>query len=212
MTSPLPNTTDQQAKSELSSKKSKRVDHSASLKRTKNRLRATTLIAVLAIITAATFGFLWSQNQPPSSTDITDENSIVQNEGFLAADSVQLEQEDAVIASYQKTIDSFKTVVDTLNTRLRKAKAKNNEEAVVTSGATDYVMQLIQNASQFTNSDCNKSLAFLYAAKKIAMSDEAYSSQQPTINGMIKSCEDKILGKAPTASPTSNSFTTKGNN
>jgi len=100
------------------------------------------------------------------------------------------------LAVYQLTqqLDSFKIVVDTLSNQLERADIKITKNQALASVSQDYIGELIEYAKEFNQSDCNKSLAFLYAAKKIASTDGTTEVNKIALSNMINSCEANLFG------------------
>lgn len=136
------------------------------------------------------FGVMMLQKNKKTEVYTPDESAAI-NDTLQQTDDL-----DNNLATYQfqQTVDSYQIVVDTLNRRLNRASQRINNFEVNRLPSNDYVGELIQYARQFNNSDCNKSLAFLYAAKKIAQTDGTSEANKNVLSEMIDSCEDNLFG------------------
>ena len=99
--------------------------------------------------------------------------------------------------TYANTIDSMTTVLLVLEDTVTSLK---NQLLLSAPISHDYISQMIENAKLFSSTDCNKSLAFLYAAKKVASMEKRIGPNVDAIQTMIKKCEANVFGTSPSAS------------
>jgi hypothetical protein len=101
-------------------------------------------------------------------------------------------------ASYIKTIDSLKSILAALE--LPDGEEVGAVETAANAVETDYIGQMIENAKRFSSTDCSKSLAFLYAAKKVANMEKRTGANLETIQAMIAKCEENVFGASAVSS------------
>lgn len=155
----------------------------------------------LGFLSAAIFGFLYFQKPKVAQIPVPTA-AIIEEVDTL--DGLTARQEEALETAlaekketlFIKTIDSLKTVIEEIETA-----AEENSE--LPPPASDYLVQMLDYAKKFEDTDCNKSLAFLYAAKKIASSEGRTGTSVKTIQTMINKCEENIFGKKPSAGQSS---------
>ncbi len=161
-------------------------------------------VAAISTLLAIIFGTMLLQNRttkavimPPNTEDLAFEDT---NNIATLADEEALNEEDPQTILYNTAVDSFGVIIDTLENRIELLK---DNLVVARAVDLDFVGQLIKSAKRFSETDCNKSLAFLYAAKKVAQIDGTTSSYQKDMTSMINKCEDALFGKKPGDTPTS---------
>jgi hypothetical protein len=163
------------------------------LQKAKSQTKLTMAIAGISLVAAIILGSMALQKSTPV---------IIPEETIAELDEIDtIESIDETIVLNQQ-IDSLGIVIDTLENRLTAQKellAKNRETVVV----TDYVGQLLSNAKAFSGTNCNKSLAFLYAAKKIAQADGTTEANKVAMSQMISQCEAAMFGGKTNNSATS---------
>ena len=100
--------------------------------------------------------------------------------------------------------DSLAYIIDTLQLSLVRARASARRDYSRFVTASNYsssqssleqnnLDHLIENAKKFSETDCEKSLVFLYAAKKISQIDGTSGLNKRSINQMISKCEDTLF-------------------
>lgn len=161
-------------------------------------------LAAISTLLAIIFGTMLLQNRTTKAVIIPDNTDKVRlddtnNIATLADEEALNQEENPQTLLYNSTVDSFGIIIDTLEKRIELLK----EDLVLANAIDlDYVGQLIKSAKRFSDSDCNKSLAFLYAAKKIAQTDGITSNYKKDMTSMINKCEDALFGKKPSDTPT----------
>ena len=137
-----------------------------------------------------------TENNP----SLTSELNTIQKDSFYQ--EFNLSELDII-----RKFDSLAYIIDTLELILVRARssakrdysryltASNYSENELKPTDTDNVNLLIENAKKFSNTDCNKSLAFLYAAKKIGQINRVSATTKSTINQMIKKCETTFFSR-----------------
>ena len=164
----------------------------------KTQAKVSYLLAGSGLAIALIFGILWlssgskSLDQKPNSP-IT--KAILDTIDYKS----QITDLDVKQESYIKTIDSLKTALLSLTDTVTVLKINQQILASATI-SEDYVDQMLENAKKFSSTDCNKSLAFLYAAKKVANMEKRVGPNIDAIQIMIKKCEASIFGENPSAS------------
>ena len=154
------------------------------LQKAKSQTKLTMAIAGISLVATIVLGAMALQKSTPVTTS--------EVAGISLNDIDTLERVNETIVLKQE-IDSLSIVIDTLEGRLMKyeeLEAQDDETVVV----TDYIGQLLENAKAFSNTNCNKSLAFLYAAKKIAQADGTTDANKMAISTMITQCEAALFG------------------
>lgn len=163
------------------------------LQKAKSQTKLTMAIAGISLVAAIILGSMALQKSTPV---------IIPEDTTVALDEMDtLENINETIVLNQQ-IDSLSIVIDTLENRLTVQEAlliKNKEIVIV----TDYVGQLLSNAKAFSGTNCNKSLAFLYAAKKIAQADGTTEANKIAMSQMISQCEAAMFGGKSNNSATS---------
>jgi hypothetical protein len=163
------------------------------LQKAKSQTKLTMAIAGISLVAAIIFGSMALQKSTPV---IIPEETIAELDEIDTTESI----DETIVLNQQ--IDSLGIVIDTLENRLTAQEellVKNGEVVVV----TDYVGQLLNNAKAFSGTNCNKSLAFLYAAKKIAQADGTTEANKIAMSQMISQCEAAMFGGKTNNSATS---------
>lgn len=152
-------------------------------------------VSGLAFIAACVFAVLWSNASLKTKNDKP--QSVIMSAALDSLDSSSeeltfIEKEEG----YIKTIDSLKKEI----TDLTVAAEDTLEIETASSTYVDYIAQMLENAKRFSGTDCNKSLAFLYAAKKVAKMEERTGPNVDAIKVMINKCEESLFGTTPSSS------------
>jgi len=126
----------------------------------------------------------------------------------ISQDSVNVLLELSEIEIIQK-FDSLAYIIDTLELSLEQAQARAQRDYARYITASNYSTSvettslekggldvLIEKAKKYAGTDCKKSLAFLYAAKKVAEIDGTTSVNKNSINQMISKCEGTLFGSS----------------
>lgn len=164
----------------------------------KKQTKISYILAGSGLTLALVFGILWlvssskSHDQKPNMTSTKVSLDTIDYANQLS-DLTNKEEFQA------KTIDSLRTVLFALEDSIKTLKLAD-ETLSTTAPNEDYIYQMLENARRFSNTDCNKSLAFLYAAKKVANMEKRTGSNLDAIQSMIKKCEANVFGANPSAS------------
>ena len=126
-------------------------------------------------------------------------------------DTMGFAEENLAEANFARQFDSLTYIIDTLTLSLVKTRAEAQRDykryiteaefkdttpivkTVTIPEERDNITYLMDNAKKFADTDCRKSLAFLYAAQKIAQIDGTSSANKESINQMMNKCEDVIF-------------------
>ena len=166
------------------------------LKKVKFQNKITIGVAGASLALAIVFGTLYLLNRTHPVTTSGGNETLTQQVEDLNQQDDEANQDLTALMNQQ--LDSLSIVIDTLNRRLTRAKTEIEQAQISASTYTvDHIAQLIEHAKEFSNTNCNKSLAFLYAAKKVSQMDGTSNANKQAINSMIHKCEEAVFGKKP---------------
>lgn len=165
----------------------------------KKQKKISYIVGGSGLALALIFGILWLVSN--SKTHDTKPNTTSDKVNLDTIDyASQLTDLTTKEEGHTKTIDSLTTIVLSLQDTVTALKLTNESLVSPNSDNVDYIFQMLENAKRFSNTDCNKSLAFLYAAKKVAKMENRSGPNLDAIQLMIKKCEANIFGSSPSAS------------
>jgi hypothetical protein len=170
------------------------------IKKSKQQTKISYILAGTGFALALIFGILWL-----TSGSMSLDQKLNSPTTKVSLDTIDYESQVSELneqeATHIKIIDSLTTVLLTLEDTISALHLAGKEALAISNALNeDYIPQMIKNAKHFAETNCSKSLAFLYAAKKVANMEKRTGSSIETIQTMIKKCEANVFGESPSIS------------